>query len=163
VEPTISDALAMLSVLTALGMQATVAETFQRAKDALLVPRALLITEVRLGEFNGLHLVLRARATHSTMRAIVTSTVDDAILMADAEALGATFVLKPTGKGEWAAAIARTLLRHPNSPVPVRAPFERRASERRRGDTAAFQDERRLRDRRMDLRIRLNSGGERLF
>jgi len=160
VEPTVSDTPAVIPILATLGLQVTLAETFEKAKEALRVPHALLITELRLGAFNGLHLVMRAMAAHPAIRAVVTSTVQDACLIADAEALGATFVLKPTGKSEWSAAIMRTMLRNPNSSVPVRAPFERRSCERRRGASEGFANERRQMDRRTDFSVRLTLEAE---
>lgn len=108
----------------------TFTQSFSEAK-ALLAGRLpdLLVTSLRLGEYNGLHLVLRGKAVHPAMTAIVLSRASDAALEADAERLGATFVIYPESRKELAAAIERTMYRRDGQ--PVRAPYERRAGERR--------------------------------
>ena len=110
----------------------------------------LLITELRLGEYNGLHLVMRAQTQHPGMAAMVMSDWLDPVLQVEAERLRATFVPKPVTTEDLLAAVARTCLRAPESSDPIRAPFERRLSIRR---TAALpvdaqSDRRRVDDRR---------------
>ena len=62
VEPSVRDAVFWSTELTASGFRVTVASNFQEARVRLGVrPPSLLLTEVRLGDYNGLHLVLRAR------------------------------------------------------------------------------------------------------
>jgi DNA-binding response OmpR family regulator len=156
VEPNFRDVLMLVPVLTALGFQVTATKTFEEARQSLRVPPRLLITEIRLGEFNGLHLVLRGLSARQDMAAIVTSTVDDLVLRAEAEALGATFVLKPSTTEEMRAVISRTVFRgSQNLPIPIRAPFERRTTDRRATAGSVFAPERRSTDRRVDVRTRL--------
>ena len=52
----------------------------------------LLITDVRLGGFNGLHLVIRSQATRPKMRAILLDRVHDHVMAADAERYGASYI-----------------------------------------------------------------------
>jgi DNA-binding response OmpR family regulator len=52
----------------------------------------LLITDVRLGGFNGLHLVIRSQTTRPNMRAILLDRVHDAVVAQDAERLGAAYI-----------------------------------------------------------------------
>ena len=131
VAPRIQDILFAVRPLSNSRFDLTVAETFSQARAILNVrPPGLLITEIRLGEFNGLHLVLRGRGARPDMAAIVTSTSADNVLQSEAEQLGATFVLMPTSEAELMAAVERTLFRTDAS-VPIRAPFERRTHERR--------------------------------
>lgn len=147
VEPSSTDVLLLLPILSLLGFQVAVAETFQEAKGLLRPSHRLLVTEVRLGEFNGLHLVLRAHSLNPQMAAIVTSGVDDPVLRAEAEAMGATFVLKPLAAAEAQAAVVRTVLRKPSVTFePIRAPFERRSRDRRTlaGDSGWPSERRRL-------------------
>ena len=59
-----------------------------------------LITDVRLGAFNGLQLAVMARDMHPDMRLIVFSGFDDPVLRADAEQIGATYLVKPVVSGE---------------------------------------------------------------
>jgi DNA-binding NtrC family response regulator len=53
----------------------------------------VLITAVRLGAFNGLHLIIRARALRPRVAAILTATAADPALDAEARANGAIVVL----------------------------------------------------------------------
>ena len=67
---------------------------FEAAKRQLAVQIPdVLITALRLGPFNGLHLVLRARTDSPTVTTIVVAEEDDAVLRRDAEELGAMFVV----------------------------------------------------------------------
>ena len=70
--------------------------TFQEAIEILSLgsPPHLLITELRLGAFNGLHLVIRGRAEFPEMAAIVVTKNTDPVLEAEAKRYGAAYVLK---------------------------------------------------------------------
>jgi DNA-binding NtrC family response regulator len=152
VERTLPDALAIGAVLTDCGFQVTVAESFVKAKERLSArPPAILIAEIRLAEYNGLHLVLRGKSLRADMAALVTSTIADPVLKADAEAMGATFVLKPCRDSDLEAAVFRTLFNvaHPHASQPVRPPFERRKRQRR-AVARTREPERRTGDRRQD-------------
>jgi len=156
VEPAFSDVLLLVPVLSALGFQVTATESFEEARQSLRVPPKLLVTEIRLGEFNGLHLVLRGLSARHDMAAIVTSTVDDPVIRTEAEAMGATFVLKPSTAGEMQAAIMRTVMRSAQAHgEPIRAPFERRTTDRRASRPEGYLPERRRSDRRGDVRTRI--------
>jgi len=151
VEPVLSDALFLMAAVSALGFQVTTTDTFHGAVERLLVPPALLIADIRLGEYNGLHVVLRGKAAKANLAAIVTSAADDPVLRLDAEQLGATFVTKPVSARELRAAICRTWLRDPkSSDGPIRSPFERRQVERRQ-EVAAGSVDRRVAERRRDI------------
>lgn len=132
VQPSVEDALACMTALSTLGFAVTVAGTFGQARTAVAagVPR-VLVTDIRLGQYNGLHLVLRARSAESPCAAIVTSRVPDPVLQQEAEHLNATFVLMPTSVGDLTAAVLRTLFRSGTTATPIRPPFERRHIERR--------------------------------
>jgi DNA-binding response OmpR family regulator len=151
VEPSATDALAFVSVLARWGFDVTVAGTFGRARERLgtSIPD-VLTTAVRLAEYNGLHLVMRARSTRPDVAALVVADRLDTGLESDAMALGATFVLKPIADAELTAAVIRTLAaqRVPDRPVEIiQPPFERRRSERR-GSSMPVLMERRAGDRR---------------
>jgi CheY-like chemotaxis protein len=149
VDPVLSDALSLVSVASALGFRVTVADSFADALERLRVHPTLLIAAIRLGEYNGLHLVLRGKSAKPDIAAIVTSTVPDSVLEFEAEQLGATFVLKPISDEELRAVIARTMFRTAESGA-IRPPFERRKVDRRVSAGAADQPERRARNRRRD-------------
>jgi two-component system response regulator RegA len=149
VEPRLADRWFAVSSLTNSGFHMTVAEGFLEAKALIdKRPPALLITDVRLGEYNGLHLVLRGKAARRDMAAIVVSAVEDQVLKAEAERMNATFVLKPTTSQEFLAAVYRTLFRSAEDSAPIRPTFERRIAERRLPEKAVAQAERRVGERR---------------
>jgi two-component system, response regulator RegA len=154
VAPRMQDILFAVRPLSTAHFEITVAETFLQAKALIASrPPALLITEIRLGEYNGLHLVLRGKGTRPDMGAVVTSSVADAVIQAEAERLDATFLQTPTTEAELIAAVLRTLSRRSGS-TPIRPPFERRTNERRTtADSLAGSVERRTQDRRRKLQL----------
>ena len=153
VEPDHVDRVLVHSALASAGFGVTTTNNYADANAALLArPPLVLVTTIRLGAYNGLHLALRGRAENPRMVIIVTSSVPDAVLQRDAEEVGATFVLKPVTPRDLLAAIYRTALRQPHadgSLEPVRTPFERRQSERRIAQTLAIAEERRQGERRL--------------
>jgi len=153
VDPLLDDAFAMASALEACRFHVTVAETFPKAKARLNArPPDVLVTAIRLAEYNGLQLVLSGKAISPRLSAIVVSPAPDPVLQADAEAMGATFVVKPVAANELTTAVFRTMFRdRSGTPAePLRAPFDRRVRERR-ANVIPLQIERRRTDRRRDL------------
>jgi DNA-binding response OmpR family regulator len=55
----------------------------------------VLLTDIRLGAFNGLQLAVIARQSHADLRIIVMSGFDDVVLRAEAAALQADYLVKP--------------------------------------------------------------------
>jgi DNA-binding response OmpR family regulator len=86
------------------------ATTFEAAKIRLSSdhPPNLLIAASRLGPFNGLHLVLRARMDHPEMAVILTALVKDPLLEAEACSYGASCVVSPETPLELLALVSRT-------------------------------------------------------
>ena len=92
------------------------------------------MTEIRLAEFNGLHLVIYGKSVRPDMAALVLSSQPDAGLQVDTEALGATTMIKPVASRQVRAAVLRSISRLaiPGRPAdPIWPPFERRERERR--------------------------------
>jgi DNA-binding NtrC family response regulator len=58
-------------------------------------PPDVLLTDVRLGAFNGLHLVILAKAQAPRTVAIAMSAFDDPVLRRDAGLCGAGYLAKP--------------------------------------------------------------------
>ena len=54
-----------------------------------------LVTDVRLGAFNGLQLAVLLRAVDARAPVVVISAFDDPMIRRDAEAMGAVFLTKP--------------------------------------------------------------------
>jgi DNA-binding response OmpR family regulator len=70
--------------------------SFEQARKALQTTHFdALITDVRLGAFNGLQLAVIGRDTYPNIRLIVFSGFDDPVLRTEAEHVGATYIVKP--------------------------------------------------------------------
>lgn len=96
VEPDQTDRDLFVSTLTSAGLIVTAADSFTSAHTRLVRrPPTILVTEIRLGNHNGLHLAHIARWLRRQMILVVTSYYRDPVLTRDAESLGATFVPKP--------------------------------------------------------------------
>ena len=138
-----------LSALEAHGFRVSVADGFAQAKG--LIDRQVpdvLVTDVRLHDYNGLHLVLRGKGIRPSMAAVVVTTIADPVIQVEAERTGATFVLRPTSEQQFLAAVFRTLFRPVADSRPIRPLFERRAGERRHALRVVGQSERRVEERR---------------
>lgn len=70
--------------------------SFEEARRALQSTSFdALITDVRLGAFNGLQLAVMARDQGPEIKLIVFSGFDDPVLKAEAERVGAVYLVKP--------------------------------------------------------------------
>jgi DNA-binding response OmpR family regulator len=99
-----------LSVLSEAGYQASGASTFEDANRQLAHRSPdLVIADECLGNFNGLHIIMRARARHPDVIAIVTTPIKSRGLEADARSLNVECMVKPHDAAEWVASISRTL------------------------------------------------------
>ena len=77
----------------------------------------VLISDLRLGAFNGLQLVVLTRQQHPEMAAIVLTGHDDAVLRSEAARAGAQYVVKPVAREELLGVIAAELKAVRNGPV----------------------------------------------
>ena len=99
-----------VSVLRAAGYEVTGTSKFDEAKRALVdTPPSLLIAGVRLGAFNGLHLIVRSRIEHPEMNAILTHHALDPVLKAEAERQQAVYLLRPWTDQDLLAIVERSL------------------------------------------------------
>ena len=101
----------------ALGHQVALATTFAGGRSQLEAAPDLLVAEVKLGEYNGLHLALRAQAVG--VPAIVIGPADP-VLEREAKALGARYFATPVGRARIVDAMQQAL--------DASAPTARRAS-----------------------------------
>ncbi len=108
-------------VLTELSYDVLTASTFEDATRQILTTSklSLLVSDVRLGEFNGIHLALRARSRHPNVLVIITHESADPTLEFEAKQLGAAYVLKPVTPTQLSSSIAFL------SYVPGASPAER--------------------------------------
>ena len=78
------------------GRDVVACRTFEDARDKLLTEQFdVLVTDVRLGAFNGLQLAVIARDKDRDIGIIVFSGFDDPVLRGEAARLGASYVVKP--------------------------------------------------------------------
>ena len=83
-------------MLSGAGYLVTATTSFVTAMQRLmLAPPDLLMAEVRLGPYNGLHLVHRARVRHPEMMAIITDRKPDPVLQEEAANAKAAYLPKP--------------------------------------------------------------------
>src|SRR5262245_13351321 len=83
-------------------------DSFEKARQMLKDQSFdALITDVRLGAFNGLQLAVMARDMAPDMRLVVFSSFDDPVLRADAEQIGAVYLVKPVASSELLRLLAR--------------------------------------------------------
>ena len=86
---------------TEAGYDTLAAGTFHRARQALETAHLrALITDVRLGDFNGIQLALLAKELHPGIRLIVVSGYDDSVIRREVEREGAVFVVKPVSSSD---------------------------------------------------------------
>jgi DNA-binding NtrC family response regulator len=129
VDPEFHERLSLAATMMAAGLRVKSTDSFKRARSLLLAePPLVLVTAIRLGSYNGLHLAYLGRSIRPHMIQLVTSSVQDCALKPDAEAVGATFVWKPMTDDQVLAALYRTMLRDPNadgSVAPPHPPLDR--------------------------------------
>ena len=141
------------SVLAAAGFRVHMTHGFEEAlKIATIRLPMLILADIRLGDYNGLHLVLNVRYVHPQVAAIVTCDERDRALQGEARRTGATFVTKPVTADDLRAAVMRTLWRQPMDVTPIDEPFERRTLQQRRHALPVALD-RRGSDRRRNLSL----------
>jgi DNA-binding response OmpR family regulator len=150
--PAASERRFAAETLSAAGLHVTALASFPEARDWMLSNGvSLLVSDVRLAEYNGLHLLIRGRARSPEMAAIITMDRDDLVLRAETERLKATFAVKPLSGAEFLACVGRTLRRPTSEVTPIRPPFERRQGERRQVHRVFLHEDQRHFDRRRPL------------
>src|ERR671913_2489134 len=95
-EPALLDGFRI--AFTRAGRPVVTSDSFEDARKKLLDEKFdILITDVRLGQFNGLQLAIIARDRDPEIGIIVFSGYDDPVLQAEAAQLGARYLVKPVG------------------------------------------------------------------
>ena len=86
----------MKTWLTGIGFEVETFDRFEPAKIRLMgsAPH-VLITDVRLGAFNGLQLVVLAKLANPELVAVVLTGFDDRVLRKEAADAGAVYLSKP--------------------------------------------------------------------
>jgi DNA-binding response OmpR family regulator len=93
-------------ILAAAGFDVAAHSRFEEARAYLRTAAPdIIVTDVRLGSFNGLQLVLQARERRPDICALVISGFNDPVLREEAARYGAPFLLKPFSADELLAAV----------------------------------------------------------
>jgi DNA-binding response OmpR family regulator len=111
VEPDFPSSCSMVESLTPGRYRTLTAPEFGIGMQLLQSERPhLLITVVRLGQFNGLHLVVLGRASDPRLAAIVIDDRKDSVLEREAKQAGATaYLVKPVAAPELLRRVAEAL------------------------------------------------------
>ena len=96
----VDDDLALLNALSRYlsehGFEVVSSSVFDEARHHITAGRPdIVVTDVRLGAFNGLQLALLAKDVRPDARVVVFSGYDDPVLKEEARRIGATYMVKP--------------------------------------------------------------------
>src|SRR5205823_12814238 len=143
--------VALSEMLQRAGYRVRRAPSFEEARIALAARPACLVAGVQLGIFNGLHLVLDGRSSDPHLAAVVLDVRRDVALRADAQRLGAAYLVEPLEEVPFLALVSQLIAgarpggatalyrdRRQSDRPPVLLQFEpeRRRAERRRAALA---------------------------
>jgi len=104
------DMLSARARLESAGFRVRLTSSFDEAKRFITDdPPDVLITDLQLGPYNGLHLVMRSRVDHPQMAAIVVSPFTDAALADEAAQHHATFLVRPLSAQDLLDAVQRAV------------------------------------------------------
>jgi DNA-binding response OmpR family regulator len=96
----VDDDIPLLSALSRYledsGFHVASSSAFEEAREHISSARPdIVITDVRLGAFNGLQLAMLARDVRPDARVVVFSGFDDPVLKEEARRIGAAYLVKP--------------------------------------------------------------------
>ena len=97
-------------LMTMWGFNVSAFSTFEQARTRLADGGAgadVLLVDVRLGMYNGLQLLHLAKQMNPEIMVIAMSGFDDPVLQAEAETLGAIFLVKPFEPGDLQKQLSR--------------------------------------------------------
>ena len=124
-----------------LGYRTFGATSFSDAKRVLIGEHPeVLVADVRLGEFNGIQLLLIAKELRPSIAVVITNAFADSVLAAETRRMGGTFMVKPIDVGELLETV-----RVRSNPLDV---VDRRRGERRLLHIPNYSPERRVSGRR---------------
>jgi DNA-binding response OmpR family regulator len=100
----------IVELLRDVGHDVTGAATYDEAKRVLGVgPFELLVSDVRVRSFNGLHLVMQSRKDHPEMGIVIITGYDDPLIDLEAHRYHAELVRKPIKSAEFLKAVNAAL------------------------------------------------------
>ena len=110
VEADPSDLASTVNLLESAGYKTVTASSFEQATSTLRTAHPdLIVTAMRLGAYNGLHLVLRGRVTDPQLPAIVTTHFPDPVLADETRRMEAVHLLRPLDSTGFLAEVSRLL------------------------------------------------------
>jgi DNA-binding NtrC family response regulator len=107
--------------LSAAGYEVALVGTFAAAKAQLKAVPDLVITDVKLGAYNGLHLAVRA---HSAGIPVIAMGADDSVLEREAAALNARWLGPAPARETILAAVEDAIASNPVTPGEARPATE---------------------------------------
>jgi DNA-binding response OmpR family regulator len=138
--------VALSEMLQRGGYRVRRAPSFEEARIALAARPACLVAGVQLGIFNGLHLVLDGRSRDPHLAAVVLDVRRDIALRADAQRLGAAYIVEPVEEGAFLALVAQLI--NGVAPRDTTELYRDRRHTDRRVVVLQFEPERRRAERR---------------
>lgn len=157
VDPNGPNRLRTVLTLESAGFQVASVDSFRAAREMIAsAPPAVLVTALKLGEYNGFHLVLRARTAGAGIATLVTSDDPGSAFKKQALETRATLVVDPVTSRDLLAAIFRTLFRSDGT-ISIEPPFERRMADRRQSPWSLQFPDRRSQERRRNLAVLVNA------
>lgn len=100
----------MVELVHSAGHEATAASTYGAAKDLLAETQFdLLVSDVRLRSFNGLHLVMQSRVDHPDMAVMIITGYDDPLIDLEAHRYHAELLRKPIKAAEFVSVVNELL------------------------------------------------------
>jgi len=101
----------LLEVVAGAGYRVIGAQSFEEGRRALADSPDVLVTDVRLGAYNGLQLIIRGRRVNPRLRAIVITGHPDVVVRREAEKLDAIQLEKPIDPARLLDEIAQAMSR----------------------------------------------------
>lgn len=95
VDPDPADRASAAHWLRELGYDVRQAADFLHARRLLEPPPAAIVTALRLGAYNGFHLIIVARGAGHRVAAAIVTEHDDSATRAEAQRLSVGYVVKP--------------------------------------------------------------------
>lgn len=100
----------LTEMLQEAGYDTVACERYQDAKALLAAERPdVLLTDIRLGAYNGLQLGIYARDHHPGLPVVVLTGYEDPTLRDEAKRSGATFLVKPVTRAMLLGTIANAV------------------------------------------------------
>jgi DNA-binding NtrC family response regulator len=99
----------LITLVRGAGYRVTGALSFEEGRRALGAGTDVLVTDIRLGAYNGLQLIIRGRTLNPRLQAIVVTGYPDVVVQREADRLNAVHLEKPIDPARLLREVARAL------------------------------------------------------